>query len=132
MTMGTSARRFSVRGRFTPDGSSAPTHDVVIALTQAAGAWQATGRFTSTNLEDGSVFQGRTYGVIQQAKGWTSVTGRSTYNPTNEERAFTLTVDDADPQSAPGVRRATYEVAGAPPVRGVITAARTGGPAGRP
>ncbi|MBC7896487.1 MAG: amidohydrolase family protein [Cytophagaceae bacterium] len=120
MTSATTARRFSLRGRFTPVGETEPTHAVVIALTQAAGARRATGTFTSTSLKDGTVLAGKSYGVVQVAKGWTSVTGRSTWTPTNEERAFTLTVDQSDPHAAGSGRTVTFEVSGAPPVRGTI------------
>lgn len=120
MNAATSARRFTLRGRFTPTGQAEPTHQVVINLTQAAGARHATGTFTSTQLDDGSVLKGQTYGVIQTSKGWTSVTGRSIWNPRHEERSFTLTVDDADPHMPRGQKTVTFEVDGAPPVRGVL------------
>lgn len=120
MNAATTARRFTLHGRFTPTAETEPTHNVVLSLTQAAGARHATGTFTSTSLKDGTVLQGKTFGVIQSAKGWSSVTGRSTWTPTNEERAFTLTVDQADPHATGAARTVTFEVAGAPPVRGTI------------
>ena len=67
MNATTVARRFTLRGRFTPVGATEPTHDVVIALTQAPGARRATGTFTSTDRKDGNVLKGTSFGVVQTA-----------------------------------------------------------------
>jgi hypothetical protein len=52
--------------------------------------------------------------------GWASVTGTVRRAGEAAPRAFTLTVEDADPHVAGAPRTATLEVAGAPRVRGVV------------
>ena len=59
-------------------------------------------------------------GVVQQMPGWASVTGTVRRAGEAAPRAFTLTVEDADPHVPGAPRTATLEVAGAPRVRGVV------------
>jgi N-acyl-D-aspartate/D-glutamate deacylase len=114
------ARALRVAGAVAPVDGGAPTHRLAVALAQAAGRRGAAGTLTVTEVATGATWTGVTYGVVQRMPGWASVTGTVRRAGEAAPRAFTLTVEDADPHVAGAPRTATLEVAGAPRVRGVV------------
>jgi N-acyl-D-amino-acid deacylase len=114
------ARALRVAGAVAPLDGGAPTHRLAVALAQAAGRRGAAGTLTVTEVATGASWTGVTYGVVQRMRGWASVTGTVRRAGEMAPRAFTLTVEDADPHVAGAPRTATLEVAGAPRVRGVV------------
>ena len=119
MTSAAATRRLSATGRFTPLGGDRPTHRVTIAISQAAGARKATGSFRAEDLTTHEVLQSTDLGVLQLGERWASVTGlaRSAHG---EVRAFTLTIEQADPHVEGHPRTLTLQGNGAPLVRGVL------------
>jgi hypothetical protein len=114
------ARALRVAGAVAPVDGGAPTHRLAVALAQAAGRRGAAGTLTVTELATGATWTGVSYGVVQRMPGWATVTGTVRRAGEAAPRAFTLTVEDADPHVAGAPRTATLEVAGAPRVRGVV------------
>jgi N-acyl-D-amino-acid deacylase len=118
------ARSLRVRGALVPVADAAaggaPTHRVEAALLQAAGSRRGTGTLTVTEVATGAQWRGVAFGVVQGMRGWSSATGVLRHTGTGEERAFTLTVEAADPHVAGTPRTATLEAAGLPVVRGVV------------
>lgn len=114
------ARTLRVAGAVAPVEGGAPTHRLAVTLTQGAGRRGAAGTLTVTEVGTGATWTGVTYGVVQQMPGWASVTGTVRRAGEAAPRAFTLTVEDADPHVTGAPRTATLEVAGAPRVRGVV------------
>jgi len=98
----------------------APTHRLAVSLAQGAGRRAAAGTLSVTELASGAAWSGVTYGVVQRTNGWASVTGTVRRAGEAAPRAFTLTVEEADPHVAGTPRTATLEVAGLPVVRGVV------------
>jgi hypothetical protein len=109
-----------VTGAVAPAQGGAPTHRLAVSLAQGAGRRGATGTLTVTEVASGAAWTGVTYGVVQQMPGWASVTGTMRRAGEAAPRAFTLTVEQADPHVAGTPRTATLEVAGLPRVRGVV------------
>ncbi|MBU6365509.1 MAG: amidohydrolase family protein [Gemmatimonadetes bacterium] len=114
------ARSLRVSGSVVPVTGGAPTHRLAVSLAQAAGRRDATGTLTVADLATGVAWTGVTYGVVQRMGGWASVTGTVRRPGEAALRAFTLTVEEADPHVAGTPRTATLEVAGLPRVRGVV------------
>ena len=113
------AHRLQVSGLFTPIDGAAPTHRIAVRLAQAAGARQARGTFRAAALSGGNVLQGLAFGVLQTGPGWASVTGVANVAQRGQ-RAFTLTVEDADPHVAGHPRTIAIESDGLPTIRGTV------------
>jgi hypothetical protein len=110
--MHTGVRRLAVKG--VSAGSR-----VVIALTQRAGARQATGMFTIESPDKTMAITTSQAGVLQSADGWASFTGVAKVAPGGDERAFTAIVDRRD-ATAPGVATIVVTVEGEPFWRGTL------------
>ena len=116
----TSARRMELHGSlFGLDGGAA-THRLAVTLQQRPSTRNATGSVVITDASTGALVRGISYGVVQAMRGWTSVTGRVRLQGSGEERAFTLTVESADPHVAQRPRTMTMDVEGMSRVRGVV------------
>lgn len=66
---------------------------VVLDVSQAAGARAATGTFRLTQVSHGVTLELSALGQIQTAPGWASVTGRGRLGPTEPEVSVTLILD---------------------------------------
>ena len=110
--MASGARRLSVKG--VSSGSR-----VGIAITQRAGARQATGMFTIEAANKTRVITASQLGVLQSADGWSSFTGVAKIAGSGDDRAFTALVDRRDP-ATPGVAVIVVMIEGETPWRGVL------------
>jgi N-acyl-D-aspartate/D-glutamate deacylase len=110
----TAPRRFAARGTMA-DGRR-----VTIDLAQAAGAPRATGTFRLVDAHGAALIDVAGLGVLQTMKDWASITGTTRSQPAGVLRPFTAVVEQADP-FAPGTPRTfSVEVAGQPPLTGVL------------
>ncbi len=110
--MAAGMRRLAVKG--VSAGSR-----VVIAITQRAGARQATGMFTLEAPDKTMAIATMQLGVLQSADGWSSFTGVARVAGGGDDRAFTAIVDRRDPV-APGVATIVVLIEGEAPWRGVL------------
>ena len=81
-------RALSQRGRV---GSA----EVLLDLTQDAGANRATGTLRVTDARKKVSIDVRNLGILQTAGTWASITGRAALRPSDIERSITLIVDGA-------------------------------------
>jgi len=110
----TAPRRFAARGTMA-DGRR-----VTLDLAQAAGAPRATGTFRLVDAHGAALIDVAGLGVLQTMKDWASITGTTRSQPAGVLRPFTAVVEQADP-FAPGTPRTfSVEVAGQPPLTGVL------------
>lgn len=109
--MAKGARRLAVKG--VSSGSR-----VVMAVSQRAGARQATGMVTIEAADKTRMMTAARLGVLRAADGWSSLTGVATV-PNGDERAFTVIVDRRDP-AAPGVATIVVTIDGEKPWRGSL------------
>jgi len=110
----TAPRRLALRGTLA-DGSR-----ITIGVTQPAGAARAKGTVRVIDAHGAAVFSAGELGVLQTAPRWASVTGTTRATPSAEPRAFTATVEQADPFVAGGPRTITVERQGQPALSGVL------------
>ena len=110
--MNKGARRLAVKG--VSAGSR-----VVMAITQRAGARQATGMFSIEAPNKTMTVAAGQLGVLQSADGWSSFTGLARVAGGADDRAFTAIVDRRDP-SAPGMATVVVMVEGEAHWRGVL------------
>jgi len=110
----TAPRRLALRGTLV-DGSR-----IAIDLTQPAGAARAKGTLRVIDAHGAAVFSAGELGVLQTAPRWASVTGTTRATRSAEPRAFTATVERADPFVAGGPRTITVERQGQPALSGVL------------
>jgi hypothetical protein len=93
---------------------------VTIDLAQAAGAPRATGTFRLVDAHGAALIDVAGLGVLQTMKDWASITGTTRSQPAGVLRPFTAVVEQAD-RFAPGTPRTfSVEVAGQPPLTGVL------------
>ena len=110
--MNKGARRLAVKG--VSAGSR-----VVMAISQRAGARQATGMFSIEAPNKTMTVAAGQLGVLQSADGWSSFTGLARVAGGADDRAFTAIVDRRDP-SAPGMATVVVMVEGEAHWRGVL------------
>jgi len=110
----TAPRRFAARGTMA-DGRR-----VTIDLAQAAGAPRATGTFRLLDAHGAVLIDVAGLGVLQTMKDWASITGAARSQPGGVLRPFTAVFEQADPFAAGTPRTLSVEVAGQPPLTGVL------------
>jgi hypothetical protein len=110
----TAPRRLALRGTLA-DGSR-----IAIDVAQPAGAARAKGTLRVIDAHGAAVFSAGELGVLQTAPRWASVTGTTRATRSAEPRAFTATVERADPFVAGGPRTITVERQGQPALSGVL------------
>jgi N-acyl-D-amino-acid deacylase len=103
--------------RLTVKGTAAGTQ-VVMDLTQRAGARQATGTVIIAAPDKTTSIAAIELGVLQATPDWSSVTGM-TKTANGEVRPFTVVVDRRD-SAAPGVATIVLWVSGEPAWRGAV------------
>jgi hypothetical protein len=111
--MGT-PRRLAARGTLS-DGTR-----VTIDVTQPAGGARATGTFRLLDRRGAPLFDTVDLGVLQTTTKWASFTGIARATGSSDVRAFTATIEQADPFVAGHPRTLLIERQGGPPVRGVL------------
>src|SRR5262249_33722196 len=107
-------RQLALRGTL-PGGTR-----IAIDLTQPAGDGHAKGTIRLLGARDTALVEATDLGVLQTTKQWASITGIARTASSGELRAFTLTVEDADPFVAGHPRTVTIERHGEPTLNGVL------------
>lgn len=114
------SRGLEARGLVAPLPGGAETHRIEVAVRQSAEERHASGTVTIRELAGGAEWRGVAFGVVQTMAGWRSVTGRVQFPATGAERAFTLTLESADPHVRGAPRTVTVDVEGMPRLRGTL------------
>jgi len=116
----TAERRFALEGVLVPVEGGPGGVRVAASLVQASGARAASGSFVVTDAASGASWRASALGVVQVMPGWASVTGRLQRASSTEERAFTATLDAADPLLPGTPRTLTLDIEGLPRARGIV------------
>lgn len=96
MTPPATTRTMAASGSISGDGGS---YTVRVSLRQAPRQRTATGQLTLVNTADGTVWQAERLGVLQTARGWSSVTATMRDGKGNR-RAASVTMDASDATAA--------------------------------
>ena len=113
-------RRLVARGALAPIGGGAATHRLAVSMQQLAGARHGSGLLRITDLGSGAEWRSVSIGVVQSTRQWASATGWLQLGTDGEQRAFTLTMEAADPHVDAQPRTVTLDVQGLPRVRGIV------------
>jgi N-acyl-D-aspartate/D-glutamate deacylase len=113
-------RRFAAEGSIVPLPEGSGTTRVAASLVQGSGGRAATGSFVVTDAASGATWRASALGVVQEMPGWASVTGRLQRDASTEERAFSATLEAADPHVPDTPRTLTLDIEGRPLVRGIL------------
>ncbi len=121
MSSGTATRHWKVAGLARPITDGAVPLRVSVDVQQANGTAAASGTITFAGADNREQMRANTLGVLQVAQGWWSVSGVLSRPATGEERAFTLTMEAADPFIEGRPRTITLTLdGGAAPVRAML------------
>jgi hypothetical protein len=121
MSSGTATRHWKVAGLAQPITDGAVPLRVSVNVQQANGTAAASGTITFAGADNREQMRASTLGVLQVAQGWWSVSGVLSRPATGEERAFTLTMEAADPFIEGRPRTITLTLdGGAAPVRAML------------
>jgi N-acyl-D-aspartate/D-glutamate deacylase len=106
-----------------PAGDPPPAEDrwtrAQVAFNVAGNGVTAKGTLVLTDQDRGLTFRSTSFGKLQTADGWASVTGRGTVVGESAERAFVLILDERDPLSDQATT-VTVEIEGGYRITGVL------------
>lgn len=97
--------------------------DVAFDVTHLRNAVRARGTFRMRDPRTGVTVASTDLGVLQTTDRWASFTGRVRLQPSGDDRAFVVVVEQADPFAA-GQPTVTIEIEGLDRIRGVLTSQR--------